>query len=399
MSGIKYQRSNARDWMHLINTSTRKIYRIQVAILFGIVMLMNACSNNDDQPPEPIDNEPSDEIIQADYNPTPYQLDIPDGIPDPIIPADNPLTKEGIDLGRHLFYDPILSQNESRSCASCHHPDKAFTDGEPFSFGVLGIQGRRNSMALVNLAYNPRGFFWDGRAESLEEQAISPVEDHDELNADWDEVIGRLQVHPDYPKRFREAFGIEKTSDIDQELVIKSIAQFERTLISFNSRFDSIVLQSKGWPSEAEKRGIDLFFIEPNVQTLNHPGCSHCHLQPFFTDNTFRNNGLDSVGNLEDFLDYGHGEFTNNRLDNGRFRVPTLRNIEFTAPYMHDGRFETLEEVIDSYSKGGHGVLNEDPNIQPFTISEQDKQDLIAFLKMLSDTSFLVNPAFANPFE
>ena len=360
-------------------------------------LFLVACNNNDDEQPipsPPVDNQ----LIQADYNPQSYELDIPPGIPDPIIPADNPLTIEGVTLGRHLFYDPILSQNESRSCASCHHPDKAFTDGEPFSFGVLGVKGRRNSMPILNLAYNPNGFFWDGRASSLEEQAISPVEDHDELNANWEEVLNRLQEHENYPMKFREAFGIDRKNEITQDLVVKAIAQFERTLISFDSRFDRIVLQGNGWPSDAEKRGIDLFFVEPNVQTLNHPGCSHCHLQPFFTDNTFRNNGLDSVSALEDFKDYGRGEFTNNRLDNGRFRVPTLRNIEFTAPYMHDGRFNTLEEVIDSYSLGGHGVLNEDPNIQPFNLTDQDKQDLITFLKMLSDTSFLNKEEFSNPF-
>lgn len=369
----------------------------QILTTLGLVFLLLACSSNQPETPDPI-NPAEDDLIGGTYQPIPFNMEIPEGIPPPIIPEDNPLTEAGVELGRHLFYDPILSQNQTRSCASCHHPDKAFTDGEQFSFGVLGIQGRRNSMALVNLAYNPNGFFWDGRALTLEEQAVFPVEDHDELNANWDEVVERIKAHANYPERFRAAFGIERKREIDRELVVKAIAQFERTLISFNSRFDSIVIQRKGWPSEAEKRGIDLFFIEPNVQTLNHPGCSHCHLQPFFTDNTFRNNGLDSVETLEAFKDYGRGEFTSNRLDNGRFRVPTLRNIEFTAPYMHDGRFETLEEVIDSYGKGGHGVLNEDPNILPFTISEQDKQDLIAFLKMLSDPSFLENPAYQSPF-
>ena len=372
-------------------------FTIQVGLLLPMLLVITACGNNEDDNPEPME-KPKDELIQADYNPTAYELELPDGFAPPIIPPDNPLTTQGIALGRQLFYDPILSQDQSRSCASCHHQDKAFSDGAPFSFGVLGIEGRRNSMALINLAFNPNGFFWDGRALSLEEQAVFPVEDHDELNANWGEVVERIQDHETYPQQFRQAFGIELRDEITRDLVVKAIAQFERTLISLNSRFDSIVLQGKGWPSEAEKRGIDLFFIEPNVQTLNHPGCSHCHLRPFFTDNSFRNNGLDSVANLEDFEDFGRGEFTQSRFDNGRFRVPTLRNIEFTAPYMHDGRFATLEEVIDSYSKGGHGVINEDANIRPFIITEQDKQDLIAFLKMLSDTSFLTNPDFSSPF-
>ncbi len=363
-----------------------------------VVLLSLACSREDDTVPACVDCE-QDETIQADYNPVPYELDIPEGIPDPIIPADNPLTVAGVSLGRHLFYDPIISDNGTMSCASCHFQENAFSDPSLRSIGVLGLEGKRNSMALINLAYNPNGFFWDGSALTLEEQAIAPVEDHDELNSNWEEVVKRIRNHDDYPEKFREAFGIEMKSEITQNLVVKAIAQFERTLISFNTRFDSIVIQRKGWPSDAEKRGIDLFFIEPEVQTLNHPGCSHCHLRPFFTDNTFRNNGLDSVATLEDFTDLGRGGVTNSRFDNGRFRVPTLRNIEFTAPYMHDGRFQTLEDVIDSYSRGGHGVINEDANIQPFTITEQDKQDIIAFLKMLSDTSFINNPAFSDPFK
>lgn len=334
--------------------------------------------------------------IEATYDPKAYVLDIPNWLPRPIIPQDNPLTEAGVKLGRSLFYDPIFSSDGSMSCASCHRQELAFTDGRAVSVGVLGLEGTRSSMSLVNLAFHPNGFFWDGRSPTLEDQALVPIEDHREFNESWDNVVNKLKAHPQYPKLFREAFGIDRKSEITKELAVKAVAQFERTLISGYSRFDRVVWMNEGWFTDSEQRGKQLFFFEP---VTDHPGCSHCHFDPLFTDNSFKNNGLDSVGNLTEFTDLGLGGVNQNLYDNGKFKVPTLRNIALTAPYMHDGRFATLEEVLDHYSAGGHGVINEDVNILPFPLTEQQKQDLIAFLKTLTDESFINNPEFSNPFE
>jgi cytochrome c peroxidase len=169
-------------------------------------------------------------------------------------------------------------------------------------------------------------------------------------------------------------------------------------MVSYQSRFDQIVYAQQGWPTEEEQLGRDLFIVEQGLPTQEHPGCSHCHGSALFTENNFFNNGISDVEDLLSFLDNGLGVVTKIIQDNGKFRTPTLRNIALTAPYMHDGRFATLEEVLDSYAAGGHGVANEDANIQPFALSDEQKEAMIAFLNMLTDTSFVNNPAFSNPF-
>jgi cytochrome c peroxidase len=358
------------------------------------ILLASACK---EKIPQPSDGKEETDKIAGTYAPQAYLFEVPEWMPPPVVPADNPMTVEGVALGRMLFYDPILSIDSTLSCAGCHNPSLAFTDGAAVSKGVLGIAGRRSAMSLVNLAFNTRGFFWDGRVNTLEEQALIPIEDHIEMADDWENVEAKLRRHSDYPQLFRAAFGIEEKTDLTRELAVKAIAQFERTLISANARYDQVIWERNGFPTDSEQRGIALFFIEDN-QNIDHPGCSHCHFNPLFTDNNFRNNGLDSVADLNSFSDDGLGGFNNNIYDNGKFRVPTLRNIELTAPYMHDGRFATLEEVLDHYSQGGHGVINEDPNIRQFVLSDQEKQDLINFLKMLTDTSFVKKEAIQNPF-
>ncbi|MEZ4992774.1 MAG: cytochrome c peroxidase [Saprospiraceae bacterium] len=372
-------------------------YLIRSLLFLGILLLGVACKKDIVEDDNACDNCPDTDIIGGDYAPTAYTLDIPDWMGTPILPADNPLTLEGVALGRMLFHDPIISSDSSMSCASCHLQDRGFTDGIAVSTGVEGRQTTRSSMPLINLAFNPNGFFWDGRSPSLEDQALHPVMDEVELNEDWDNVVRKLQRHDQYPLRFREAFGIERASEINKELAVKAIAQFERTLISSNSRFDRVVYLNDGWLTDSEQRGKDLFYVEPT--NPDHPGCSHCHGGVNFTDYSFRNNGIDTVATLDDFADKGLGGVTGKYYDNGRFKVPSLRNVALTAPYMHDGRFLTLGEVLEHYSSGGHGVENEDPNIFPFPLSEQQKQDMIAFLKTLSDTSFVNNPEFANPFH
>ncbi|MEM1001111.1 MAG: cytochrome c peroxidase [Bacteroidota bacterium] len=321
------------------------------------------------------------------YAPTPYQLEIPElfsnTILEPVIPIGNPLTEEGVELGRRLFFDPILSGDESQACASCHRPNLAFTDDRPTSIGIEGIAGHRNSMPIFNLAWNySERFAWDGKELSLERQALEPVENPIEMNSNWDEVINRLRSHPEYPELFNRAFPSET---LNAELVTKAIAQFERTLISANSKFDrySLGLESL---TDQELNGLDIFLREDKGD------CFHCHgnpNNPLWTDNDFHNNALDAT-----FTDLGLGEVTGDPQDYGKFRTPSLRNLQFTAPYMHDGRFETLEEVIDFYSEG----LQDSPTVDPLMknvaqggvqLLNDDKEDLIAFLLTLSDPSFI----------
>lgn len=365
-----------------------------VFILLSTISVFVSCKKDPDV--TGCDTCEDQDLIKAEYKPAPFTLELPAWMPDPIIPNDNPLTQQGVALGRMLFYDPVLS-SEGISCSSCHDPTLAFTDARAQSQGVMGRRGKRSAMSLANLAFNDKGFFWDGRASTLEAQALIPVEDHLEMDETWENVEKKLREHTLYPEKFRNAFGIDRKSQITKDLVVKALSQFQRTLISANSRYDQVVWLNKGWPTDEEQRGMQLFFLEQS-QRLLHPGCSHCHFNPLFGDNTYKNNGIDDVSGLDGFADKGRGGVSMNIYDNGKFRVPTLRNIAVTAPYMHDGRFSTLEQVLDHYSSGGHGVENEDPNIRNFPLSAQDKQDLIAFLNMLTDTSFLNNPAFRNPF-
>ena len=330
----------------------------------------------------------------SQYMPTPAPLNIPplfeQNILPPIIPVNNPQTIEGVALGKRLFFDNILSANHTQSCASCHAPQHAFTDIEQFSDGVDGILGTRNSMPIFNAAWNyDELFFWDGRAFSLEHQAIEPVENPIEMHNTWDVVIDRLQQHPEYPELFNSAFG---TTTITQDLTTKAIAQFERTLISGNSKFDNYLLGQVSLTPQ-ELNGFNVFMDEERGD------CFHCHgneNNPLWTDNIFHNNGLDAT-----FTDLGLGEITGDPADNGKFKTPSLRNLAYTAPYMHDGRFSTIDEVINHYSEG----LQNSPTIDPLMknvdaggvhLSPEDKADLKAFLLSLSDPSFINNPAFQN---
>lgn len=346
-----------------------------------LAIIVWSCSKSEDAP------------ANSDYVPIPYQLDIPSHFDqlliDPIIPFDNPLTVEGVALGKRLFFDPILSVDNSKACASCHMPQNAFSDPNQFSAGVSGNIGTRNSMPLFNLAWNfDDRYFWDGRALGLEHQALEPVTDPVELeNTSWNDVENKLNNHPEYPTLFNQAFG---TSTISQELVTKAIAQFERTLISGNSKFDSYLLGLETLTAE-EIDGLDVFMNEERGD------CFHCHgnpNNPLWTDNQFHNNGLDAT-----FTDLGLGAITGNPNDNGKFRSPSLRNLAYTAPYMHDGRFATLDDVINHYSEGLQNSTTIDPLMKKVDeggvqLSEVDKANLKAFLLTLSDPSFLNNPNF-----
>jgi cytochrome c peroxidase len=346
------------------------------------------------------DDEPNlDDLSDIAYAPKPYVLEKPKDFPEMPIPPYNPLTVEGVELGRRLFFDPILSRDSSMACVSCHLPAFAFTDGRANSKGVDGISGVRSSMSLANIGYLvSKGVFWDGRSRNLEEQALLPIEDPIELHARWEDVEKKLRNHPDYAPRFRRAFGVTNRQEISKNLVALALAQFERTIISSDAKVDKIARDEARF-NDDELSGWQLFFNEDQATDAQ---CGHCHTSPFYTSNEFFNNGLDSVLSLDDFKDKGLGGFTRKRFDNGKFRAPSLRNIEFTAPYMHDGRFKTLEEVVNHYASGGHYAENLDPflpQIARIQMSPRQKRQIISFLKTLSDTTFLRNPKFQSPFK
>lgn len=339
-------------------------------------------------------------IEEEVYIPTPVSISLPNGWPAFTIPANNPLTKEGIELGRKLFYDPLLSGNNQQSCASCHNLKFAFVDStNRFSRGIDGTLGKRNSMPLFNLLWSTR-FFWDGRARSLEEQAIIPITDVTEMHETWPNLLNELNNHPLYPTLFKRAF---MTDEITPQLVGKAIAQFERTLISKDSRFDKNINRL----TASELRGKEIFEGEAYRQIENPnlaPGgdCFHCHGSPgsvLFQNTTkqFANNGLDLQP------DSGLARVTRLSTDVGKFKIPALRNLKFTAPYMHDGRFNTLEEVIKHYNTG---VVFWSPNLdvdlkkhnnKPLGLNQQDIQDLINYLNTLNDEEFIVNSQYDAP--
>ena len=324
---------------------------------------------------------PSDstDTTTATYNPTPMPLAVPSlfsqFLPAPMIPQDNPQTKEGVALGKKLFYDPILSKDGTQACADCHAPEFSFTDSARFSTGIDGIKGTRNSMPIINVAWNPNEFFWDGRAPSVEDQAFGPVVNPIEMHNTWPRAVDSLQADADYPEMFFQAFG---TRTIDSTLVVKALAQFERTLISGNSKFDKYLRQEVVLTS-AEFNGYQIFMNE------NKGDCFHCHgspQNPLWTDNDYHNNGLDAT-----FSDIGLEAVTGDPNDRGKFKTPTIRNLVFTAPYMHDGRFATLEAVIAFYSTlpVTPAVGHREDFMVPLHLSAAEQADLAAFLRSLSD--------------
>ncbi len=334
------------------------------------------------------------------YDPSSYEPEIPFGFPKLEIPEDNPLTLEGIDLGRHLFYDPVLSADSTMSCSSCHLPELHFQDHQITSQGIDGVNGHRNAMSLINVGFNYNGLFWDGRVQTLEEQALLPVEDEVELHHTWPQVIEKLKLNPLYQEKFRQAFGIENTSEITKELAAKAIASFERIIITGHKSKFIRVSQGLDFFSNQEDKGKDLFEDTSNIEADSLDAeCSHCHVAPLFTTNFYENNGLDSVGdNLQLFVDKGYGGFLNDPAQNGKFRVPNLYNVAFTAPYMHDGRMEDLTTVLDHYNSGGENSINKNANIRPLELSDEKIESLMAFLNTLIDTSYLDNPMLQNPF-
>ncbi len=366
--------------------------------LIVLVAIMSGCGK------EPDDDDGTKNDRGWVYNPQAYTVEIPRNFPPATFPASNPLTTQGVQLGRMLFYDPILSGDSTLACAGCHKQENAFSDNRILSLGIDGLQGKRHAMPLFNLVYSSR-FFWDGRATDLAEQALIPVEDPLEMHAYWPENIIKLQAHKDYPKFFYEAFGVEP-EDITKEHAGKALAQFMFTLVSGRSKFDEAVT-GFGELTDQERRGLELFISQDGAD------CFHCHgtpngnqvFQELSPSLQFRNNGLDSFATAVEYVDKGLGEATGIVTDFGKFKVPSLRNLAFTAPYMHDGRFATLEEVVDFYSTGVHQTANIDAGGMEFAfqggvqLTPQEKLDLIAFLMTLTDNEFVTDPRFSDPFK
>ena len=340
-----------------------------------------------------------DDVIQSNQNqPTPYVIEKTLGMPPLALPVDNPLTNEGVLLGRMLFYDPIVSLDSSIACVNCHRQDKAFTDGMRFGKGIRGQILGRNSMPLFNLMWQKK-FFWDGRAKTLREQVLIPIQAHNEMDMNLYDLSVKLTSNKRYSAAFQKAFPEQ---NISPETISKSLEQFLVTLVSFNAPIDQLHSNQDTLAVIGPEalRGLKLF-----MQPKENGGadCFHCHSNiPFFGNTSatgsMANNGLDLV-----FTDKGFGSVTGKDQDNGKFKTPSLRNVGVTAPYMHDGRFATLEEVLDFYSSG---IQLNSPNLDinilvhgaQLNLTEQQKSDIVAFLQTLTDQNYLQNPAFKSPF-
>lgn len=311
---------------------------------------------------------------------TPYRFTMSRTFPIPDLPRDNPLIEERVALGEKLFHDKALSRDGSISCATCHQADAAFTDRLATSKGIDGRTGERNSMPLFNLAWK-REFFWDGRAASLRQQVLMPIADHREMDESIDRVAEKLTASPEYTTLFHAAY---RSPGITAEKISLALEQFLLTLSARDSRFDR-AMAGKASLTDQEKRGFELFMTEYEPRTGQYGAdCFHCHGGALFTDHQFHNNGLSSD-------DRGRAIFTGSAADEHKFSTPSLRNVALTAPYMHDGRFATLEEVVEHYSSGVRRGETLDPNLAKhpangLNLSTEDKAALVAFLKTLTET-------------
>jgi len=365
-----------------------KIKTLSGIIIFILLFFFLQCKKD----------KPSSPNKDSDYNPTPYTITIPKFFPTKLyIPDDNPMTVEGVELGRYLFYDGRLSGRTNpeslMSCATCHKQQFSFEIGlpRPAPQGITGISTPHVMLPMINLVWNPNALLWNGAAKKIEDIVWMAILAPGEMNGDTNRVKSLIQSIAMYPPMFKKAFGSDK---VTMNNISKAIAQFIRTLISADSKFDRY-LRGEIQITNSELNGFVLFTTESGAD------CFHCHGgagNPLFTTNLFYNNALDSVFNDP----YDRYSVTGNIMDKGAYKAPTLRNIEFTGPYMRDGRFLTLEQVIDFYSEG----LLQSPYVNPLMhkikdggaqLTDGEKADLIAFLKTLSDTAFINNPAFKKP--
>ncbi len=297
----------------------------------------------------------------------------------------NPVTKEGFELGKKLFFEPLLSANNTISCGSCHIPTAAFTHhGHSVSHGINDLLGTRNSPPIMNLAWNT-SFMWDGGVADMDLQPIAPITNHVEMDETVENVLQKLKNHPVYPSLFKKAFGDE---EINSQRFLKAMSQFMLMCNSYRSKYDSVKRnEGNAVFTAAEERGYTLF----------QQKCNSCHTEPLFTDQSFRNNGL-APSSIDD-----KGRFMITLQDNDKykFKVPSLRNLLYSAPYTHDGRLSTLDAVLQHYTNGVQSTPNLDPLLQQgstngIALSPSEKEDLLAFLQTLNDRSFVTDPLLAE---
>lgn len=375
---------------------------LQISVLLALSVSVSACSD-----------------IDSASKATDWEWEIPSHFPLPVVPSDNPMSSAKVELGRMLFYEPAMSRDGNVTCASCHHQDKAFSDGVSRPTGIDGEEISRNSMALVNLAWNSSYTWGSPFIKSLEEHAIIPLfttHPTEMGNAEFGDLEARIRAARDYEERFAEAFPDEE-NPLTARTITQALAAFQRSMISANSAYDRYLQGERDAMSAQAKRGMELFFSEKFE-------CFHCHGGFNFTSsvnhegqieatNSFHNTGLYNLDERGAYpgLDQGLFDITSKDSDRGKFRAPTLRNVGVTAPYMHDGSVGTLEEVIEIYARGGRyiedgpfaGDGKDNPNkasfVVGFRLREGELEDLVAFLHALTDETFLTNPAYGSPFE
>jgi cytochrome c peroxidase len=332
---------------------------------FGLLAL-TSCKDDDPSP------TPADEAFS--------RFEIPPHFPPPVYDfSGNPITEAGFELGRKLFFDPRLSRDGSVSCGSCHAQVHAFADhGTSFSSGVDGLQGLRNAPATTNLAWVPH-FMWDGGINHIEVMPIAPLTDPLEMDNELPALMAYLNNETEYPALFKAAFDTALVSTPD---LLLALAQFQGSIVSARSKYDDFI-SGKSTFSESEARGLEVFEAK----------CTSCHVPPLFSDFGFRNNGLHMNPGEQ-----GRMRITGDSADFGKVRVPSLRNVRLTQPYMHDGRFFTLEQVLEHYSSNLENIPNLDPQLQGgIGLSEENKADLLSFLNTLSDFELLGDMRFSEP--
>lgn len=348
------------------------LVRLGVLIVGSGLMLLGACKKD----LEPLINDKKDSRISLEW---------PSSFPKPNYNFDqNTLTEEGFQLGKKLFFENALSITNNINCGTCHQPETAFGQlGHDLSHGIYGRLGTRNSPTLFNLMWNT-SFFWDAGVNHIEVQPISPILNHDEMGETLENVVKKLNDKPEYVAEFKKVFGKEH---VDTDGIMKALAQFMGRLISANSKYDR-VKQGKAGESFtlSEQRGYQIF----------QKNCNSCHTEPLFTDHSLRNNGLALKPNSKGVIDLGRGVITAfDSTSYYKFRVPTLRNLNYSFPYMHDGRYENLNIVLEHYRR----AVQQTPNLDPLLangipLTDEDKQDLLAFLNTLNDEEFISNPIF-----
>ena len=372
-------------------------------LVTALVLMMAGCGS-DDSTPEQV-----------------WDWGVPDGYPKPAVPEDNPMTQAKVELGRLLFYDTRLSANQTQSCGSCHLQELAFTDGLPQGIGSTEEVHPRSSMSLTNVGYASVLTWGNPLQRELEEQMLGPFfgETPVELGLkSQEQLVERVTADPEYVKQFAEVFGPGDGSPVDLDRVTKAIAAFQRSLISSDSPYDRYIYRGQSDAmNPSQRRGMELFFSE-------RLECFHCHGGFNFSDSVqhdgsvfeeiaFHNNGLYNIGATGAYPEGNQGVFDISGVaeDAGRFKAPSLRNIGVTAPYMHDGSIDTLEEVVDHYARGGR-LIAEGPDagdgkfspykselVNGFTLTDAEREDLVAFLNALTDETFLNNPDYADPWQ